>query len=272
MLETGSNTIENKKRLTIRISKNSLSFAVADTAGEQPVRYEPFILKSGISLAANMREAFKSAELLSIGYQRVQVMIDAPVLMIPSEIFNESDKEQLYYHSFPERKNEITLVNVLPDLNAVALFSINKDLKMVIEDNIADVKYIIAMAPVWKQLHQRSFTGARQKMYGYFHDGKIDIFGFRNNRFRFSNSFDAKNNKDALYFLLYVWKHTGLDAKQDEMHIVGDIPEKDSLITEIREYLRNAYIINPIADYNRAPATQVKGIPYDLLTLLVKGR
>ena len=75
MLETGSNTIENKKRLTIRISKNSLSFAVADTAGEQPVRYEPFILKSGISLAANMREAFKSAELLSIGYQRVQVMI-----------------------------------------------------------------------------------------------------------------------------------------------------------------------------------------------------
>lgn len=271
MPETGNNTI-NKQRLTIRVSKNSMSFAIAHPEQEQSLRYEPFILKSGMSISANLREAFKSAELLSFGYQRAQIILDAPALLIPAELFSEEDKDLLYFHSFPELKGQIVLFNVLPDLNAVALFSINKDLKMVIEDNIADVKYYIAMAPVWKQLHQRSFTGARQKLYGYFHDNKIDIFSFKNNRFKFSNSFDAKYYKDALYFLLYVWKQTGLDAKQDELHIVGDIPDKELMIKEIREYLRNAYIINPVADYNRAPATQIKGMPYDLVTLFVKGR
>ncbi|MBP7358245.1 MAG: DUF3822 family protein [Prevotella sp.] len=269
---TGNNIMGTKQRLTIRISNTSLLIAVADPEASQPVEMEPFTLKSGISISANMREAFKSADLLQMGYKRVQVLIDAPVLMIPTEMFNENDINALYYHSFPELKGVFVLFNVLPDLNAVAVFSISKDLKMVIEDNIPDVKYIVAMAPVWRQLHQRSYTGARQKLYGYFHDSKLDIFSFKNNRFRFCNSFNAKHSLDALYFLLYVWKQTGLDVKQDEMHLVGNIPDKDLLTEKLREYLRNAYIINPVADYNRAPATQIKGMTYDMMTLLIKGR
>ena len=56
------------------------------------------------------------------------------------------------------------------------------------------------------------------------------------------------------------------------MHIVGDIPDRDWLFAELRKYLQKAYIINPSADFNRVPVTNIKGMPYHLLTLFVKGR
>ena len=77
---------------------------------------------------------------------------------------------------------------------------------------------------------------------------------------------------DALYFLLYVWKQLMLDSEQDEMHLVGDIPDRELLTEELKKYIQKAYIINPSADFNRAPATQINGMPYDLMTLFTKGR
>jgi hypothetical protein len=53
---------------------------------------------------------------------------------------------------------------------------------------------------------------------------------------------------------------------------VGDIPEEEWMISELRKYIQKAYVINPVADFNRAQVTQIKGMPYDLQTLFVKGR
>jgi hypothetical protein len=128
------------------------------------------------------------------------------------------------------------------------------------------------MTPVWHHLHQRSFTGHRNKLYGYFHNKQLDIFSFQQNRFKFCNSFEASHAHDALYFLLYVWKQLHMEAVHDEMHIVGDIPEREWLLQELKRFLQKAYIINPAADFQKAPATKIAGMPYDLMALLIKGR
>ena len=77
---------------------------------------------------------------------------------------------------------------------------------------------------------------------------------------------------DAVYFLLYVWKHLVFDAHKDEMHLCGSILDKEQLLGELRKYVQNVYVINPSADFNRAPITQIKGLPYDITTYYVKGR
>ncbi|MDO4933993.1 MAG: DUF3822 domain-containing protein, partial [Prevotella sp.] len=68
------------------------------------------------------------------------------------------------------------------------------------------------------------------------------------------------------------WKQMMLKPEHDEMHIVGDIPEPEWMLGELRRYLQRAYMINPSGDFNRAPVTQIKGMPYDLMTFYVKGR
>ncbi len=268
MLETGNN-IQNS-RLTFRFSRNTLSFSAIDRQAIGQIKFQPFIVKSGISMAANLREAFKEDNMLQDGYGRAQVLTDTPILLIPVEQFKDENKALLYHHAFPGHENDAILHTVLPDLNAVAVFSINKDLKLVLTDHFNDIRFLSTVFPVWKHLHKRSFTGVHNKLYGYFHDKQLDIFSFDKNRFKFSNTFKVNNAKDAVYFLLYVWKQLNLDVHHDELHLAGDVKEKEELLNTLKQYIRNVYIINPSAEFNRAPITQIKGLPFDLLTLYAK--
>lgn len=272
MQEIGNNRIIKHPRITLRITENALAFAVIDNTVDCQVVFEPYIVKSGISMAANLREAFKTSDLLSHSTPRAQVLLDTPVLLIPLEEFEEDTCAQLYHHTFNGFGGDIILSNVLANLNAVAVFPINKDLKLVIDDHFSDVRFVSLMQPVWSYLHRRSFTGIRKKLFGYFHGGKLDICSFDKKRFRFCNCFSAPHSRDAVYFLLYVWQQLALDPKRDELHIAGDIPDREWLTEALRHYLQNAYVINPTADFNRAPVTQIKGMPLDLMTLFIKGR
>jgi hypothetical protein len=236
------------------------------------IEYVPYVVKSGVSLAANLREAFKTVDLLSRAPGRVRVLIDSPVLLVPVEIFDEDEAETYHVHAFPRREQDAIFFNVLPDLNAVAVFSMNKDLKLVIDDHFPTVKLVAAISPVWRHLHQRSFIGTRLKLYGYFHERRLEVFSFQQNRFKFCNSFDAAHAHDSLYFLLYVWNQLQLSPLYDELHIVGDVPDSEQLLEELRKYVQKVYLINPSADFNRPSVTSIKGMPYDLQTFYVKGR
>jgi hypothetical protein len=254
------------KRLTIRIGRNTLSFSMPDD--ENNISFIPYVVKSGVSMAANLRKALKIIAMAP----RVRVLIDSQVLMVPIEQFDEQTMEQLHHHAFPHDDQDVILYNVLPDLNAVAVFNINRDLKQVVDDNFSEVRFITAISPVWRHLHQRSFTGTRFKLYGYFHESRLEVFSFQQNRFKFCNSFEANRTKDAIFFLLYVWKQLQYDNNYDELHLVGDIPDEEQLVEELKQYLPKVYVINPSADFNRAPVTEIIGMPYDLQTLFVKGR
>lgn len=272
MKATGNSAIIKRPRVTLRISRNNLSFTAIDQVAADQVIFEPYTVKSGISMAANLREAFRTSELLARNFERAQILIDAPVLLIPVVEYSEETREMLYMYSFPATAGSVILSNTLPHANAVAVYAINKDLKLVIDDHFPDVRFIPLMQPIWSHLHQRSFTGVRRKQYAYFHDDKVDIFSFDKNRFKFCNSFEAAHSRDAVYYLLSVWKQLMMDAEKDELHLVGNIPDKDWLMEALHRFIMKVYVISPSADFNRAPITEIKGIPYDLITLFIKGR
>lgn len=253
-------------RITIRVSKGSLAFAMADSRTEAKVAFEPYTAKSGVSMAANLRDAFKTANLLQVPTHRALVLIDAPTLLIPIEEFQEANAETLYTHCYPTTEGAVIMSNVLPEMNAVALFAVNKDLKMVVEDHFPDVRIQNVIQPVWSHLYRRGgVSGQRRRLYGYFHDRCIDIFSFQQRRFRFANRFDATHLHDALYFLLFAWNQLAFDNENDEMHILGNIENKEWIVNKLKGYLRRVYVLSPSAELNRLPVTQIEGVDFDMM-------
>ena len=269
---------DETQRLTVRVGRGTLSFSVQKG---QDVRYEPYVVKSGVSMAANLRESFKTVDLLQLTLSdkgqplpmvRTKVAIDTNVMMVPIEQFDEADMTGMYAYAFPASSSDAVVYDVLPGLNAVAVFSVNRDLRLVLNDHFPNVRLMPIMGPVWRHLHQRSFTGRRQKLYAYFHERRMEVFAFRQNRFKFCNSFEAGRMGDALFFLLYVWKQLQLNPEQDELHIMGDMPGGETMLAELRRYLQNVYVVNAAADFNNHPVTEIKDMPYDLMTLYARGR
>ena len=106
MQETGNNIIVKKPRLTIRIGKQSLSFSALNAEHPDGITFEPYTVRSGISMAANLREAFREIDLLHSGWQRAMVLIDSPVIMIPIDEFKENQKEMLYHYAVTGHEGE----------------------------------------------------------------------------------------------------------------------------------------------------------------------
>ena len=260
----------SSQRLTIRIGRGTLAMLVQH-AGSDNIVYEPYVVRSGVSMAANLREAFKSSDLLLQAPPRVRVLIDSDVLMVPVELFDEQTMATMYAHAFPSREQEAVFYNVLPDLNAVAVFSMNKDLRLVLDDHFQDVRLVAAMQPVWRCMHQRSFTGVRRKLYVYFHEKRLDMFSFQQNRFRFCNAYDAPRPMDAVFYITYVWKQLQLQEEHDELYLMGDISADEQPTTQLQRFIKKVMVIQPQVEFSHHPVTELKGVPFDLQTLVVKG-
>ena len=261
----------DNRRLIIRISSDSLSFSTMTADG---VSYEPYSLNCSISMAANLREALRTQPALRKPAERTLVMIDSPVLLVPTQEFPENTEEQAqyYHHAFSQQEQVVVKHIVLPDLNCVAIFSIQKDLNTVVNDTYSNASFMPAVAPVWRHLHQRSYTGPRQKLYAYFHEHHMEVFSFSQNRFKFCNSYAVQSPNNALYFMLSAWKQLAMVAEHDELHLAGDLPEREALIEEAQKFIKRVFYINPSGEFNRAAVTQIEHMPYDLMVLFVKGR
>jgi len=70
-------------QLTIRISEHAMSFSKREADGT--IRHEPYHMKSGVSTAANLRQAFNDSHMLAEQHRSARVLIDTPVLVIPAD-------------------------------------------------------------------------------------------------------------------------------------------------------------------------------------------
>jgi hypothetical protein len=263
-------SLYSTQRVTLRIAHNSLSMAAINHDSETQIDFEPYILKSGISMAANLREAFRESTLLCRGYGHATVLLDTPLILFPVEEFQEEDKETLYNYSVSGHSQDIVVSTVLPDENAVAVYCINKDLKLVLDDHFTDVRLRPLMYSVWSRMHRMGFSMQHRRLFGYFHDGKLEIFSFDKNRFRYCNCFEGAQLHDSVYFLLYVWNQLGMDARRDEMHLWGRLPEQERMMTILRRYVQQVHVHSAAAAFNRAPITGIKGIQLDMITHFIR--
>lgn len=256
----------NNNRVIIRIGQGVLS-VVALNASSQITDYASVNMKSGVSAAANLREAFKNIDLLKQPYDHADVMLSMPTMLIPADEFHSEDASVLYDHTFNGYDRCIKSSYAIPELHVVAVFSIDKDVKTVMDDHFAESHYVPVCIPVWKHLYSLSYGKPRQKLYGYFHDGEMYVFCFHQNRFKFNNAFHTSQVHDALYFLLYTFSQLGLKGERDAICIIGSVPQKKWLLDRIRTYVGE--VSAPDAKDTGLPdQLRWPSIPYDMQTFI----
>ena len=241
-----------QQRLTIRTGNEELAFAVGKPNDSGKMDFESYEVNMAISMAANLREAFTTSELLQREYQKVLILIDAPVMMVPIEEFQEDDMETLYHACFTGQEGNIVLSNIVPTLNAVAVFAVNKDFNTVITDHFENVSFMPTGQPVWEYLREKGVGRAEhgEKLFAFFHDQRMEVFCFQQNRFKFFNSYNTQHAHDALYYLLYAWKQLGFKAESDFLYLTGEVTQRNWLVEKLHQYLQHVMTVND-ADYYR---------------------
>ena len=265
-MERGQNSLN--MQLTIRISAHAMAFAQTEADGS--ISYEPYHTKSGVSVAANLRQAFNESRLLAAGHRSARVLVDTPVLIIPAEEFAPGRTEELYAYTFGlDKSSGVTTVEMEVE-NAVAAFAVNRDLRLVLDDNFKSVAVLPLMLPVWSVLHRDSYNSKARRMYAYLHDRLMEVAVFRQNHFVYSNRFEAAQAADATYFLLNVWQQLGMKAGTDELAIIGHCHEDGKLVPMASEYLSNVRELKAEDLFPPHFASMAAALPFDLPALFYK--
>ena len=91
----------------------------------------------------------------------------------------------------------------------------------------------------------KSRLGNSKKMYASVRKDGIDIYCFERGHLLLANSFECTHTEDRIYYLLYAWKQLEFNQERDELHLTGILPEKDVLMSELKKFILQVFIMNP---------------------------
>lgn len=253
MQETATPTI------AIRLGTSAITlFPLSD--GASPIEIE---MKSGMSVSANLREVLSLHSKAVSPHRSAIVLADTPTMLVPEEEYTSGSVDMLYDHAFSGHEQDIKESASLPSLRAVALFSIPRDVKTVVADHFTSVRYLPVCQPVWHHYSRQSYPMVRQRMFCYFHDGKVDLFATSGQRVKFCNAFSATHPHDAVYYMLNAFSQSGMKPERDELILLGTTPQLSWISDNLGKYVKN---VSASDDNSNQP------YPLDLLLLKTESK
>ncbi|ADV43249.1 DUF3822 family protein [Bacteroides helcogenes] len=246
MIETIDFNKSEQYTLSIRLSADGFSFSVFNPLVEGELSFYDHKVDESLSLTANLKQTFRATEWLSHPYRRVNIlMADKRFTFIPLEFFEDEQAENVFYHNHPKRENELIQYNILHKNNIVVLFGMDKSACTFLQEQYSNVRFYSQSSPFIEFFAAKSRLGNSRKMYAHLRKDAVDIYGFERGHLLIANSFGCNTTPDRLYYLLYIWKRLDFNQERDELHLTGALSDKEQLLSELRKFIRQVFIMNP---------------------------
>lgn len=256
--------------LSIRLSADGFSFSIYNSLTDNDFCFVTFPVNASYSMTANLKEMLAGTEALKYPYKRINVLYDTSRFTpVPFELFEEEQMDTIFYHNFPKGNNEIVLCNILGKSNVVILFAMDKHAHQLLTEHFPTARFFSTASPLTEYFAQKSRLGNSRKLYANLRDQSLEVFCYDKGKLLLINSFPCKQTADRIYYLLYIWQQLSYSQERDELHLTGKLSDKEALLKELRSYLRQVFIINPKAEFNRSEISKIEEIPFDMQTLLL---
>ncbi|MDH6312780.1 hypothetical protein M2137_001555 [Parabacteroides sp. PFB2-10] len=231
----------DKYIMSIRLQPDGLSFS----AYMPSVPGSFFIRKAEFDHALSYGEAFKeffyAHDFLTWSYRKVYFVVDFPQFtMVPAQVFDEKQQEEFLAFNFSQPENRC-LHNTLEEENMVVVYGMDNDTYEFCSRSFIDPLFVHSaslLIPFWKKQSMASFSA---NMFAVISPKRIDVFCYRQDKPVFINSFSVGTTEDILYYLLYIWRSTGMDQYKDQLFIYGEGGKgqtKQEIIEALNPYLR----------------------------------
>lgn len=249
MIENTDFSKSEQYTLSIRLSTDGFSFSVLNPLGEDGLSFYDYKIDESLSITANLKRTFRDVEWISLPYRRVNVLMASKrFTLIPLEFFEDEQAETVFHHNHPQRDNELIQYNILHKNSIVVLFGMDKSVCSFLHEQHPDARFYSQSSPLIEYFASKSRLGNNRKLYAYLQKEAINVYGYERGRLLLANSFACKETADRIYYLLYAWKQLGLEQERDELYINGDLSDKETLLPELRRFIRQVFIMNPAAN------------------------
>ena len=232
--------------LSIRLCTDGFSFSIYNPIHDDSTSTIEKGVDSSLSMTANLKAAFHESDFLHHPYKRVNIMMAGKrFTVVPLEWFDEEQAELLFYYNHPKQENEVVLYNKLEKNNIVVIFGMDKSAYAFLNEQYPDARFYAQATPLIDYFSVKSRLGNSKKMYISVSQEAIALYAFERGHLLLANTFEWMTTTDQIYYVLLAWKQLKFDQERDEFHLTGVLPEKESLMSELKKYISQVFITNP---------------------------
>ena len=252
--------------LSIRLSSDCFAFSIFNPLNEEPLTYIIRNVDKDISLPANLKQLFRNNSFLNHPFFKVNVIIDTKrYTMVPFEIFDDDAVDDIFNFNVPKgEETEEIIYNILPKANTVVLFGMDKLIEQLFNDEYSNIRFFAHISPLAEYFTVKSSEGNSKKIYVFIKTDAIDVFCLDHGNLLLVNTYICKATADICYYILCVWKQLGYDQEHDELHLAGNIPDKEKLLSKLNNFIKNVYFVS---SESKLGVTDDVKVPFDLQTL-----
>lgn len=225
--------------LSIRLKTDGFSFSIYNTTTKE-YHSEEIETDSSLSLTANLKRTFKEQEFLSKPYrQKNVVFVGTRYLLLPLELFEDEQKETLFYHSHVKKENEIILYDIVKKMNIVVLYAIDKSAYRFLKEWDKELGIQSETSLFINRLHSINKSSGKKQLFLNLRKGKIDLFSLFEGNLLSINTFTTQAVSDILYYSLHLWKQLEFNQLQDEFLFWDNSGEVKTIVPELGKYIKN---------------------------------
>jgi hypothetical protein len=260
-MTTGIDFSQTKQySLSIRLSADGFSFSIHRPGASEPPYYEAYPTNPGYSLTANLKEMLARTDALQHEFRDTTILMDTPrFTTVPQALFEDEQMERVFYQNFAPVHNEVVLCNELGQSEAVVVFGMDKHAYNWLTEHYPEARFFAAVSPLIEHFARRSAQSEVRQLYVHLREQQLEALVFDHGQPQLINVFACSVNPDRVYYLLYIVQQLGLDAERDEIHLCGELREKETLTEELRRFVRTVSVASPTGS----------SLPYDMTTLML---
>ena len=242
ILTTGNS---EKYIVSIRLWPDGLSFAGHIPSEKDSFFYTETEIDHTKPYIQAIKDIFFAYPFFLYAYKHTYVIcVNRQYTLIPENIFLEQQKEQLMSFVFSSPEDKI-LNESLDELDSEILFGIQPKVYDFFSRSLVNPIFTHAITPLLLQWRVQSLTTYPKQLYVALHENTMDAACFYRETLLFINSFQVDDATDILYYILYIWKQTGMDQQKDNLILYANTGTYQTLKEKLQTYLMQIAFVQP---------------------------
>ena len=230
-----------KYKVSIRLSPGGLSFAGINPSDKGSFFYTETTIDRSIRYMQAIKDVFFANPFFSYTYEQIYVVCaNRQYTLVPETIFDETQKVMSFVFSAPEEK---TLHERLDELESEILFYIQPDVYEFFSRSLLRPKFTHSITLLLNTWRKQNLTAFPRQLYVALREDMMDVACFNKGAILFINSFHVDDPDDILYYIMYVWKQTGLDQQNDNLVLFANAQIYQALKETFQTYLSQTEFI-----------------------------
>ena len=203
-----------------------------------------FQLKETKETKSLVHEVYTQDNLLKSGFNQSLIgIVNEKITLIPDRLYEESNHATYFEKLIPLDKDDVLLVNDIPELDIKIIFAVDSGLKNLLDGYFPNANILHTATFFIKGTKELSKHRSGYQLYINVIGGNFQMVLFEDQDLLFSNVYNYQTANDFIYFTMLVFDQFKLKPEAVPLYLSGQIVEDSEIYKLIYRYIRHIHFI-----------------------------